>query len=46
MVTEDHRHAGKKRKAEKLAEMDREIYEIKEDIENLEPRMQQKAKPR
>jgi hypothetical protein len=36
MVTEDHRHAGRKRKAEKLAEMDKELYEIRADIENIE----------
>jgi hypothetical protein len=26
MVTEDHRHAGKKRKVENLVEMDKELY--------------------
>jgi hypothetical protein len=46
MVTEDHRHAGKKRKAENIAEMDKEIYEIRVDIEDLELRMRQKSKPR
>ena len=46
MVTEDHRHAGRKSKAEKLAEMDKELYEIRADIEKLELKMQQKAKPR
>jgi hypothetical protein len=35
MVTEDHRHAGRKSKVEKLAEMDKELYELKADIENL-----------
>jgi hypothetical protein len=46
MVTEGHRHAGRKSKAEKLAEMDKELAEIRADIEKLELRMQQKAKPR
>jgi hypothetical protein len=46
MVTEGHRHAGRKSKAEKLAKMDKELTEIRVDIENLELRMQQKAKPR
>jgi hypothetical protein len=46
MVTEDHRHAGRKRKEEKLAEMDKELTKIRADIENLELRMRQKAKPR
>jgi hypothetical protein len=46
MVTEDHRHAGRKRKAEKLAEMDKELYEIKADIENLQLKMWQDKKPR
>jgi hypothetical protein len=37
MVTEDHRYARKKKsKAEKIAEMDKELYELKADIENLE----------
>jgi hypothetical protein len=46
MVTKDHRHAGKKSKAEKLAEMDKELAEIRADIEKLELWMKQKAKPR
>jgi hypothetical protein len=46
MVTEGHRHAGRKRKAKKLAEMDKELAEIRADIEELELRMRQKAKPR
>jgi hypothetical protein len=46
MVTEDHRHAGKKSKEKKIAEMDKELYEIRADIEKLELKMQQKAKPR
>jgi hypothetical protein len=46
MTTEGHRHAGRKSKAEKLAEMDKELAEIRADIEKLELRMQQKAKPR
>jgi hypothetical protein len=46
MATEGHRHAGRKRKAEKLVEMDKELYEIRADIEKLELRMQQKAKLR
>jgi hypothetical protein len=46
MVTEGHRHAGRKSKAEKLAEMDKELAEIRADIEKLELWMQQKAKPR
>jgi len=46
MVTEDHRHVGRKKsKAENLAEMekerDRELYELKADIEKLELRMRQ-----
>jgi hypothetical protein len=41
MVIEDHRHAGRKKsKAEKLAEMDREmdkdLYELKANIEKFE----------
>jgi hypothetical protein len=35
MVIEDHRHARRKRKAEKLAEMDKELYELKADIKKL-----------
>jgi hypothetical protein len=46
MVTEGHRHAGRKSKTKKLAEMDKELTEIWADIENLELRMQQIAKPR
>jgi hypothetical protein len=39
MVTEGHRHAGRKSQAEKLAE-------LRVDIENLALKMQQKDKPR
>jgi hypothetical protein len=39
MTTEGHRHAGRKSKEEKLAKMDKQLYEIREDIENLELRM-------
>jgi hypothetical protein len=46
MDTEDHRHAGRKSKEENLAEMDKELAEIRENIEELELRMQQKSKPR
>jgi hypothetical protein len=51
MVTEDHRHAGRKKsKAERLAEMekerDKEIYELKVDIEKLELRMRQDRRMR
>jgi hypothetical protein len=46
MVTEGHRHAGKKRKAEKLAEMDKDLYELKADIENLELKMRKDKKSR
>jgi hypothetical protein len=46
MVTEDHRHAGKKIKVEKLAEMDKEIYELKAEIEKLELWMQQDKRSR
>ena len=46
MVTEGHRHAGKKSKAEKLAEMDKELYELKSDIEKLELKMWQDKKLR
>jgi hypothetical protein len=46
MVTEDHRHAGKKSKAEKLAEMDKELYELKADIEKLELWMRQDKRSR
>jgi hypothetical protein len=51
MVTEDHRHAGRKKsKAEKLAEMDKErdkeLYELKADIEKLELRMRQDRRRR
>jgi tRNA-dihydrouridine synthase len=35
MVIEGHRHAGRKRKVEKLAEMNKELTEIRADIENL-----------
>jgi hypothetical protein len=42
MVTEGHRHAGRKSKAENLAEMDKELAEIRADIEKLELKMQQK----
>jgi hypothetical protein len=35
MVTKDHRHAGRKSKAEKITEMDKELYEIRADIEKL-----------
>jgi hypothetical protein len=46
MVTEDHRHAGRKSKAENLAEMDKELYEIRVDIKKLELNMRQDKKPR
>jgi N12 class adenine-specific DNA methylase len=51
MVTEDHRHAGRKKsKAEKLAkmdkEMDKELYELKTDIEKVELRMRQDRRSR
>ena len=46
MATEDHRHARRKSKGEKLVEMDKELAEIRADIEELELRMQQKVKPR
>jgi hypothetical protein len=46
MATEDHRHARRKSKAKKLVEMDKELTEIRADIEELELWMQQKAKPR
>jgi hypothetical protein len=36
MVTKDHRHARRKSKAEKLAEMDKELTELKAYIEKLE----------
>jgi hypothetical protein len=36
MVTEDHRHAGRKSKVEKLAEMDKDLYEIRAYIETFE----------
>jgi hypothetical protein len=38
--------ARKKRKAEKFAEMDKELYELKADIENLELRMRQDKRSR
>jgi hypothetical protein len=46
MVIEDHRHVGrKKRKAGRLAEMDKELdkyfYELKADIEKFKLRMRQ-----
>jgi hypothetical protein len=49
MVTEDRRHAGRKKsKVEKLAEWDeeetRKLYELKADIEKLELRMRQEKK--
>jgi hypothetical protein len=40
MITEGHRHAGRKNKAKNLAEMDKELAEIRENIENIELRMQ------
>jgi hypothetical protein len=46
MATKYHRHAGRKSKVEKLAEMDRELTEIRANIEKLELWIQQKAKPR
>jgi hypothetical protein len=46
MVTEGHRHAGRKSKAEKLAEMDKELYELKADIEKLELQMRQDKRSR
>jgi hypothetical protein len=51
MVTEDHRHAGRKKsKAEKLAEWDeeetRKLYELKADIEKMELRMRQDRRRR
>jgi hypothetical protein len=46
MVIEGHRHAGRKNKAENIAEMDKELYELRADIENLEFRMQRDKKPR
>jgi hypothetical protein len=39
MVTEGHRHAGRKRKTENLVEMDKELAEIRADIEKLELQM-------
>jgi hypothetical protein len=39
MATEGHRHAGRKRKVEKLAEIDEELTDIRVDIENLALRM-------
>jgi hypothetical protein len=46
IVTEGHRHARRKSKAEKLAEMDKELAEIRADIENLALQMRKKEKPR
>jgi hypothetical protein len=46
MTTKGHRHAGKKSKAEKLAEMDKKLYEIRADIENLELKIRQDKKLR
>jgi hypothetical protein len=46
MATEGRRYAGRKSKAEKLAEIDKELADIRVDIENLALWMQQKAKPR
>jgi hypothetical protein len=46
MTIEGHRHAGKKSKAENLAEVDRELAEIRADIKKLKLWMQQKAKLR
>jgi hypothetical protein len=40
MTIEGHRYAGRKRKAEKLVEMDKDLVEIREDIEKLELWMQ------
>jgi hypothetical protein len=36
MVTECHRHAGRKNKAKNLLELDKELAEIRADIEELE----------
>jgi hypothetical protein len=45
MVTKGHRHAGKKSKAEKLAEMDREdLVDIRAEIERIALKMQQNAR--
>jgi hypothetical protein len=46
MVTEDHRHAGRKSKAKMLVEMDKDLYEIREDIKKLGLKMWQDKKPR
>jgi hypothetical protein len=46
MTTEGHTHVGRKSKGEKLAEIDKELIEIRANIEELELWMQQKAKPR
>jgi hypothetical protein len=46
MVTEDHRHAGRKSKAKNLVEMDKELYELKADIEKLELKMRQDKRSR
>jgi hypothetical protein len=51
MVTEDHRHVGRKKsREEKLAEFDKEmtrdLYELKADIEKFELRMWQDRRRR
>jgi hypothetical protein len=46
MVTEGHRHAGKKSKAKKLVQMDKELYELKANIEKLKLRMQKDKRSR
>jgi hypothetical protein len=50
MATEGRRYAGRKRKAENLAEIDKEIdkqlIDIRKEIEKLALQMQQKAKSR
>jgi hypothetical protein len=44
MVTEGHRRAEKKSKAEELAKMDEELADIRAEIEKLELRMWQEEK--
>ena len=46
IVTEDHKHVRKKSKVENLAEIDKELTEIRADIENLELKMRQDKNPR
>jgi hypothetical protein len=46
MAIEGHRYYERRRKEENHAEIDKEVVDIREDIEKIALWMQQKAKPR